>query len=284
VGKLLSFPGRQIFAAAQAQAVATQAVAVPADKPVRAPGPRPDSATGWLTVRSVVKSFKKRTVVRGVSLDVARGEAVGLLGPNGAGKTTVFYMITGLIPADEGTIKIDGRDVTKLPMYRRARLGIGYLPQEASIFRGLTVEENILAVLEMVEPDKRERQKQLNALLEEFRIERLRKSPAMRLSGGERRRVEIARALATRPSFMLLDEPFAGIDPIAVNDIRALVRHLTERGIGVLVTDHNVRETLELVSRAYIIHDGMVLTHGTAHEIINNEDVRRVYLGDQFRI
>jgi lipopolysaccharide export system ATP-binding protein len=284
VGKLLSFPGRQIFAAAQAQAVATQAVAVPADKPVRAPGPRPDSATGWLTVRSVVKSFKKRTVVRGVSLDVARGEAVGLLGPNGAGKTTVFYMITGLIPADEGTIKIDGRDVTKLPMYRRARLGIGYLPQEASIFRGLTVEENILAVLEMVEPDKRERQKQLDALLEEFRIERLRKSPAMRLSGGERRRVEIARALATRPSFMLLDEPFAGIDPIAVNDIRALVRHLTERGIGVLVTDHNVRETLELVSRAYIIHDGMVLTHGTAHEIINNEDVRRVYLGDQFRI
>ena len=284
MGKLLSFPGRQIFAAAQAQAVATQAVAVPADKPVRAPGPRPDSATGWLTVRSVVKSFKKRTVVRGVSLDVARGEAVGLLGPNGAGKTTVFYMITGLIPADEGTIKIDGRDVTKLPMYRRARLGIGYLPQEASIFRGLTVEENILAVLEMVEPDKRERQKQLDALLEEFRIERLRKSPAMRLSGGERRRVEIARALATRPSFMLLDEPFAGIDPIAVNDIRALVRHLTERGIGVLVTDHNVRETLELVSRAYIIHDGMVLTHGTAHEIINNEDVRRVYLGDQFRI
>ena len=284
MGKLLSFPGRQIFAATQAQAVATQAVAVPADKPVRAPGPRPDSATGWLTVRSVVKSFKKRTVVRGVSLDVARGEAVGLLGPNGAGKTTVFYMITGLIPADEGTIKIDGRDVTKLPMYRRARLGIGYLPQEASIFRGLTVEENILAVLEMVEPDKRERQRQLDALLEEFRIERLRKSPAMRLSGGERRRVEIARALATRPSFMLLDEPFAGIDPIAVNDIRALVRHLTERGIGVLVTDHNVRETLELVSRAYIIHDGMVLTHGTAHEIINNEDVRRVYLGDQFRI
>jgi len=284
VGKLLSFPGRQIFAAAQAQAVATQAVAIPADKPVQAPGPRPDSATGWLTVRSVVKSFKKRTVVRGVSLDVARGEAVGLLGPNGAGKTTVFYMITGLIPADEGSIKIDGRDVTKLPMYRRARLGIGYLPQEASIFRGLTVEENILAVLEMVEPDKRERQKQLDALLEEFRITRLRKSPAMRLSGGERRRVEIARALATRPSFMLLDEPFAGIDPIAVNDIRALVRHLTERGIGVLVTDHNVRETLELVRRAYIIHDGMVLTHGTAHEIINNEDVRRVYLGDQFRI
>jgi lipopolysaccharide export system ATP-binding protein len=184
-------------------------------------------------------------------------------------------MITGLIPADEGSIKIDGRDVTKLPMYRRARLGIGYLPQEASIFRGLTVEENILAVLETVEPNKRERQIQLDALLEEFHITRLRTSPAMRLSGGERRRVEIARSLATRPSFMLLDEPFAGIDP---------VRHLTQRGIGVLITDHNVRETLDLVTRAYIIHDGMVLTHGTAHEIINNEDVRRVYLGDQFRI
>jgi lipopolysaccharide export system ATP-binding protein len=191
-------------------------------------------------------------------------------------------MITGLIAADEGSIRIDGADVTKLPMYRRARLGIGYLPQEASIFRGLTVEENILAVLETVEPDKAERQLQLDALLEEFRITKLRKSPAIRLSGGERRRV--ARALATRPSFMLLDEPFAGIDPIAVNDIRALVRHLTQRGIGVLITDHNVRETLELVSRAYIIHDGMVLTHGTAMEIINNEDVRRVYLGDQFRI
>jgi lipopolysaccharide export system ATP-binding protein len=248
------------------------------------PGPRSDPGVGRLTVRNVVKSFKKRTVVRGVSLELNRGEAVGLLGPNGAGKTTVFYMITGLIPADEGSIKIDGQDVTKLPMYRRARLGIGYLPQEASIFRGLTVEENILAVLETVEPSKHERQIQLDALLEEFHITRLRTSPSMRLSGGERRRVEIARSLATRPSFMLLDEPFAGIDPIAVNDIRALVRHLTQRGIGVLITDHNVRETLDLVSRAYIIHDGMVLTHGTAHEIINNEDVRRVYLGDQFRI
>ncbi len=251
---------------------------------VQGPGIAAQPGNGWLTIRSVVKSFKKRMVVRGVSLDLARGEAVGLLGPNGAGKTTVFYMITGLIPADEGSIKIDGRDVTKLPMYRRARLGIGYLPQEASIFRGLTVEENILAVLEMVEPDKKERQRQLDGLLEEFRITRLRKSPSMRLSGGERRRVEIARSLASRPSFMLLDEPFAGIDPIAVGDIRALVRHLTERGIGVLITDHNVRETLDLVSRAYIIHDGSVLTHGTAHEIINNEDVRRVYLGDQFKI
>jgi lipopolysaccharide export system ATP-binding protein len=276
VGKLLSFPGHQGTAAQGAPAQGTPLAHGQA--PLREPG------NGWLTIRSVVKSFKKRMVVRGVSLDLARGEAVGLLGPNGAGKTTVFYMITGLIPADEGSIKIDGRDVTRLPMYRRARLGIGYLPQEASIFRGLTVEENILAVLEMVEPKRKERKKQLDALLEEFRITRLRKSPSMALSGGERRRVEIARALASRPSFMLLDEPFAGIDPIAVGDIRALVRHLTERGIGVLITDHNVRETLDLVSRAYIIHDGMVLTHGTTDDIINNEDVRRVYLGDQFKI
>jgi lipopolysaccharide export system ATP-binding protein len=300
VGKLLSFPGRQANAIEAAPAKAEQrqparptpgapAPAPPAPRTPAAgglgPGTKADTTTtGWLTVRNVVKAFKKRTVVRGVSLDLRRGEAVGLLGPNGAGKTTVFYMITGLIPADEGSIKIDGHDVTKLPMYRRARLGIGYLPQEASIFRGLTVEENILAVLETVEPNKQQRQLQLDALLEEFRITRLRTSPSMRLSGGERRRVEIARALATRPSFMLLDEPFAGIDPIAVGDIRALVRHLTQRGIGVLITDHNVRETLDLVSRAYIIHDGMVLTHGTAHEVINNEDVRRVYLGDQFRI
>jgi lipopolysaccharide export system ATP-binding protein len=275
VGKLLSFPGRQ--------AIAKLGIAQPEEHGYEHDA-EPNPYAGWLTVHSVVKAFKKRTVVRGVSLEVARGEAVGLLGPNGAGKTTVFYMITGLIPADEGSIRIDGRDVTKLPMYRRARLGIGYLPQEASIFRGLTVEENILAVLETVEPDKAERHLQLDALLEEFRITRLRTSPAIRLSGGERRRVEIARALASRPSFMLLDEPFAGIDPIAVNDIRALVRHLTQRGIGVLITDHNVRETLDLVGRAYIIHDGMVLTHGTADDIINNEDVRRVYLGDQFRI
>ena len=275
MGKLLSFPGRQ--------AVAERGVAQPEEQGYEHEA-EPNPYAGWLTVHSVVKSFKKRTVVRGVSLEVARGEAVGLLGPNGAGKTTVFYMSTGLIPADEGSIRIDGRDVTKLPMYRRARLGIGYLPQEASIFRGLTVEENILAVLETVEPNKAERQLQLDALLEEFRITRLRKSPSIRLSGGERRRVEIARSLATRPSFMLLDEPFAGIDPIAVNDIRSLVRHLTQRGIGVLITDHNVRETLDLVGRAYIIHDGMVLTHGTATDIINNEDVRRVYLGDQFRI
>ncbi len=239
-------------------------------------------AEGWLTVHHVQKSYKKRTVVRGVSLAVGRGESVGLLGPNGAGKTTVFYMITGLVPADEGTITIDGRDVTRLPMYRRARLGIGYLPQEASIFRGLTVEQNIMAVLELVERSAKRRKEQLESLLEEFGITRLRKSSSIALSGGERRRCEIARALATRPSFMLLDEPFAGIDPIAVGDIQELVRHLTERGIGVLITDHNVRETLSLIDRAYIIYDGQVLTQGKPEEIIANDDVRRVYLGDMF--
>lgn len=244
----------------------------------------PDASQGRLTVDSVVKSFKNRPVVRGVSLTVERGEAVGLLGPNGAGKTTVFYMITGLIPADEGRVVIDGEDITRLPMYQRARLGIGYLPQEASIFRGLTVEQNIRAVLELVEPDKAKREQHLDSLLEEFNITRVRKSPSIALSGGERRRVEIARALASRPSFMLLDEPFAGIDPIAIGDIRELVRHLTDRGIGVLITDHNVRETLDLVDRAYIIYDGQLLTEGTPDEIIANEDVRRVYLGDQFSL
>ena len=277
MGKLLSFPGRQAAAVQTAQAAQ-------AEQPSHAPGTRPDPATGWLTVRSVVKSFKKRTVVRGVSLDLARGEAVGLLGPNGAGKTTVFYMITGLIPADDGTIRIDGRDVTKLPMYRRARLGIGYLPQEASIFRGLTVEQNILAVLEMVEPDKRKRQMRLDSLLDEFRITRLRTTPAMRLSGGERRRVEIARALATHPAYILLDEPFAGIDPIAINDIRELVRHLKDRGIGVLITDHNVREALDIIDRAYIVHEGQVLMEGTPADIVGDQDVRRVYLGERFSL
>jgi lipopolysaccharide export system ATP-binding protein len=237
---------------------------------------------GWLTVHNVRKTYGRRTVVRGVTLALGRGESVGLLGPNGAGKTTVFYMITGLVPADSGRITIDGRDVTKLPMYRRARLGIGYLPQEASIFRGLTVEQNIMSVLELVEPKKKLRKEQLDSLLEEFRITRLRKSPSIALSGGERRRCEIARALASRPSFMLLDEPFAGIDPIAVGDIQQLVRHLTERGIGVLITDHNVRETLSLSDRAYIFYDGQVLTQGKPEEIIANEDVRRVYLGDMF--
>jgi lipopolysaccharide export system ATP-binding protein len=239
-------------------------------------------AEGWLHARDIKKSYSKRLVVRGVSLAVKRGESVGLLGPNGAGKTTVFYMITGLVPADDGNVFVDGRDVTALPMYRRARLGIGYLPQEASIFRGLTVEQNIMAVLEIVEPNKKARKEQLDQLLEEFKITRLRKSPSIALSGGERRRCEIARALASRPSFVLLDEPFAGIDPIAVGDIQQLVRHLTELGIGVLITDHNVRETLSLIDRAYIIYDGQVLTQGTPQDIINNEDVRRVYLGDMF--
>jgi lipopolysaccharide export system ATP-binding protein len=238
----------------------------------------------YLAAHGVEKSFGGRMVVKGVTLYVRRGEAVGLLGPNGAGKTTVFYMITGLINADRGRIELDGFDVTGLPMYQRARLGIGYLPQEASIFRGLNVEDNIRSVLEVVEPDRRRRETDLNALLEEFNIARLRKTPTIALSGGERRRVEIARALATRPSYMLLDEPFAGIDPIAVGDIQALVRHLTNRGIGVLITDHNVRETLGLTDRAYIIYSGEVLMEGRADDIVNNADVRRLYLGEEFRL
>jgi lipopolysaccharide export system ATP-binding protein len=247
-------------------------------------GAAPPERKALLSVHGVAKSFVGRKVVRGVSLYVRKGEAVGLLGPNGAGKTTVFYMITGLIKADEGRIELDGCEVTQLPMYQRARLGIGYLPQEASIFRGLTVEENIRAVLEVVEPDARRRTHDLEALLEEFNIARLRKTPAIALSGGERRRVEIARSLATRPNYMLLDEPFAGIDPIAVGDIQTLVRHLTNRGIGVLITDHNVRETLGLTDRAYIIYSGEVLMEGRAHDIVNNPDVRRLYLGEEFRL
>jgi lipopolysaccharide export system ATP-binding protein len=238
----------------------------------------------YLAVHGVEKSFGTRKVVRGVSLYVRRGEAVGLLGPNGAGKTTVFYMITGLIKADRGRIHLDGYDVTSLPMYQRARLGIGYLPQEASIFRGLNVEENIRSVLEVIEPNRRRREAELDSLLEEFNITRLRKTPTIALSGGERRRVEIARALATRPNYMLLDEPFAGIDPIAVGDIQALVRHLTQRGIGVLITDHNVRETLGLTDRAYIIYSGEVLMEGDPDDIVNNPDVRRLYLGEEFRM
>ena len=238
----------------------------------------------YLATHGVEKSFGGRTVVKGVTLYVRRGEAVGLLGPNGAGKTTVFYMITGLIKADRGRVELDGYDVTALPMYQRARLGVGYLPQEASIFRGLNVEDNIRSVLEVVEPDRRRREADLNALLEEFDIARLRKTASIALSGGERRRVEIARALATRPSYMLLDEPFAGIDPIAVGDIQALVRHLTNRGIGVLITDHNVRETLGLTDRAYIIYSGEVLMEGRADDIVNNPDVRRLYLGEEFRM
>ena len=246
--------------------------------------PRPTKRPGFLAVHSVEKSFGTRQVVRGVSIYVRRGEAVGLLGPNGAGKTTVFYMITGLIKADRGAIELDGHDVTKLPMYQRARLGIGYLPQEASIFRGLTVEQNIRAVLEVVEPSRKKREAELNSLLDEFNITRLRKSPSIALSGGERRRVEIARALATRPNYMLLDEPFAGIDPIAVGDIQDLVRHLTNRGIGVLITDHNVRETLGLTDRAYIVYAGQILTEGSPEEIVNDPDVRRLYLGEEFRL
>ena len=239
---------------------------------------------GTLIARGLVKAYKGRQVVSGVSLGVRAGEAVGLLGPNGAGKTTCFYMVTGLVPADAGTIEIDGFDVTRMPMYRRARLGIGYLPQESSIFRGLTVEGNIRAVLETVEKSRSERDRILDELLEEFHISHLRKSPSIALSGGERRRLEIARALATGPNFMLLDEPFAGVDPIAVSDIQQLVRHLTKRGIGVLITDHNVRETLGLIDRAYIIHTGKVLTHGTPAEIVANADVRRFYLGEQFSL
>ncbi len=239
---------------------------------------------GTLVARGLCKSYRGRQVVNGVSFGVRAGEAVGILGPNGAGKTTCFYMVTGLVPADSGSIEIDGFDVTSMPMYRRSRLGIGYLPQEASIFRGLSVENNIKAVLEVVEKDRKKRATELDALLEEFHIAHLRKAPAISLSGGERRRLEIARALASRPNFMLLDEPFAGVDPIAVSDIQQLVRHLTSRGIGVLITDHNVRETLGLIDRAYIIHAGQVLTHGRPAEIVANPDVRRLYLGDQFTL
>jgi lipopolysaccharide export system ATP-binding protein len=239
---------------------------------------------GFLTIEGLEKSFGVRKVVEHVSLELMRGEAVGLLGPNGAGKTTVFYMITGLLAPDAGHIYLDGHDVTQLPMYRRARLGVGYLPQEASIFRGLNVEDNVRAVLEVIEPNKARRQRELDALLEEFNIARLRKTPSIALSGGERRRCEIARSLAGRPNYMLLDEPFAGIDPIAVGDIQELVRHLKSRGIGVLITDHNVRETLGLIDRAYIIHAGRVLMEGSADDVVNHPDVRRLYLGEDFRL
>ncbi len=239
---------------------------------------------GWLVARGLVKAYRRRRVVHGASLAVARGEAVGLLGANGAGKTTIFYMITGLVQADHGRIEVDGHDITGLPMYRRARLGIGYLPQEASIFQGMTVEANIRAVLEVVEPDRRTREEHLNALLDEFGIQHLRKAPAISLSGGERRRCEIARALASRPAFMLLDEPFTGVDPIAVGDIQDLVRHLTSLGIGILITDHNVRETLGLIDRAYIIHHGEVLYEGRPDEIVASPEVRRLYLGDHFSL
>jgi lipopolysaccharide export system ATP-binding protein len=251
-----------------------------AERPVRREQHQDDLA--GLAAQELWKSYKGRPVVRGVSLQLRRGEAVGLLGPNGAGKTTVFSMLTGLVAADKGTVGLDGADITHLPMYQRARLGVGYLPQESSIFRGLTVDGNIRAVLELVEPRRNVRESQLRELLDEFSITHLRHSPAVALSGGERRRVEIARALAARPQFMLLDEPFAGIDPIAIDDIRKLVRQLTARGIGVLVTDHNVRETLELIDRALIIYEGQVLTEGTPDEIVDNPEVRRKYLGRGF--
>jgi lipopolysaccharide export system ATP-binding protein len=230
------------------------------------------------------KSFKRRPVLRGVNVSVQRGEVVGLLGPNGAGKTTCFYIITGLIAADTGVVNLDGQDITDLPMYRRARRGIGYLPQEASIFRGLTVEQNIRAILEVVEPERDRREATLDSLLAEFSITHLRRTPALALSGGERRRCEIARALATQPHFILLDEPLAGIDPIAVGDIRDLIGHLKDRGIGVLITDHNVRETLEIVDRAYILYAGQVLMEGEPAKIVADADVRRVFLGDRFSL
>jgi lipopolysaccharide export system ATP-binding protein len=235
-----------------------------------------------LVVTRIGKSFNKRPVVRSVSLSLKRGEAVGLLGPNGAGKTTCFYMITGLIPADTGSIEVDGHDVTRLPMYRRARLGIGYLPQEASIFRGLTAEQNIRATAELLEPDGARLEAMVEALLAEFGITHIRNTPSVALSGGERRRVEIARCLATHPSYILLDEPFAGIDPLAIADIREVIAYLKQRGIGILITDHNVRETLDIIDRASIIHAGEVLFEGAPEEIVDDPEVRRVYLGDRF--
>ncbi len=237
-----------------------------------------------LVVRSLRKSYRKRPVIRDVSMRLARGEVVALLGPNGSGKTTCFYCIAGLVTPEGGQVVIDGREVTGLPMYRRARLGIGYLPQEVSIFRGLNVEDNILAVLEIAVPDRHKRRERLEELLSEFSITHLRRTPALALSGGERRRAEIARCLAADPKYLLLDEPFAGVDPIAVAEIRTLVHDLKSRGIGVLITDHNVRETLEIVDRAYILHDGKVLMSGTTDEVVRDENVRRVYLGQNFRV
>ena len=253
-------------------------------RPQQAPKINGHAPNTGLAVLNLGKTFKSRPVLRDVSLSVQRGEAVGLLGPNGAGKTTSFYCVTGLISPDHGKIMLDGQDITLLPMYRRARLGIGYLPQEASIFRGMTVEGNMRAVAEGVEPDKEAQDTLVDALLQEFSIAHLRRSPALALSGGERRRCEIARALASRPSFILLDEPLAGIDPIAVGEIREMVSHLKDRGLGVLITDHNVRETLDIIDRAYILHEGSVLFEGRPSEIVAHEGVRRVYLGERFSL
>jgi len=237
-----------------------------------------------LVVDAVEKKYRKKTVLRGLSMQINKGEVVGLLGPNGAGKTTCFYAMIGLVKPDAGRILLDGHDITHMPMYRRSRLGIGYLPQESSIFRGMTVEENIWSVLEVCEANSTKRAEKLESLLDEFSIQHIRQAPALALSGGERRRVEIARSLASHPTYMLLDEPFAGIDPIAIADIRNLVSHLKDRDIGVLITDHNVRETLDIIDRAYIIHDGQVLMSGTPQEIVKNEDVKRVYLGKNFSL
>jgi len=245
-------------------------------------GVKNDAASEGLFVDAIGKSFGDRPVVKSVSLRLKRGEVAGLLGPNGAGKTTCFYMITGLVAADYGSIYLDGEDITSQPMFQRARMGVGYLPQEASIFRGMTVEQNVMAVVEMRQKDQRKAREQVTEILEELRITHIRKSPAVALSGGERRRVEIARALASEPSFMLLDEPFAGIDPLAISDIREVVSYLKNRGIGILITDHNVRETLQMVDRASIIHAGEVLFEGSPQEIVDNPEVRRVYLGDSF--
>ena len=260
----------------------TEAIAAAMEEaPSNAAPPIPQ---GGLEVVSIAKSYDKRAVLSDISLTVGKGEVLGLLGPNGAGKTTCFYSIMGLVKPDAGRILMDGVDVTKLPMYRRAILGLGYLPQETSIFRGMTVEQNIDCVLQMVEPDKQTRSSELERLLDEFGLTRLRESPAMALSGGERRRCEIARALAAHPSIMLLDEPFAGIDPLSIGDIRDLVKDLKQRGIGVLITDHNVRETLEIVDRACIIYGGQVLFAGSPEELVADENVRRLYLGEGFTL
>ena len=249
-----------------------------------APGLTVTEGSPGLRVENLRKSYKKRVVIREMSMQLDRGEIVALLGPNGCGKSTVFYMICGLIYPEGGHVIVDGRDVSGLPMYRRAKLGIGYLPQEMSIFRGMSVEDNILSVLEISVPDRHKRRERLEELLSDFSIEHLRRAPAMALSGGERRRVEIARCLAADPKYLLLDEPFAGVDPISVADIRHLVADLKKRGIGVLITDHNVRDTLEIVDRAYILHDGKVLMSGSPEGVVRNENVRRVYLGDNFRM
>lgn len=240
--------------------------------------------SGGLHVEHLRKSYRKKTVIRDFSMELERGEVVALLGPNGSGKTTTFYAIAGLVSPEGGTVRVDGKDVTALPMYRRAQLGIGYLPQEMSIFRGLSVEDNITAILEITEADRHKRRERLEELLSDFSIEHLRRAPALALSGGERRRVEIARCLAAKPKYLLLDEPFAGVDPISVGDIRHLVADLKKRGIGVLITDHNVRETLEIVDRAYILHEGRVLMSGSPSDVVQDENVRRVYLGGDFRI